>query len=157
VLDKEIVKYYIGYVSLICRFIATQNYKSSWDLHQQKQVGLDTWQPELVSLPGTDPWSLGLTLTCEPAKFELCQGTWDQQTVHRARRREGRPWTDPLWSNWSWTLCATRVRVKPGETYRQPQVVIRPCGLDVNSHKQQAPSHTTCGCVDNCKKEFDSW
>ena len=48
---------YIGYVSLICRFIATQNYKSSWDLHQQKQVGLDTWQPELVSLPGTDPWS----------------------------------------------------------------------------------------------------
>ena len=50
---------YIGYVSLICRFIATQNYKSSWDLHQQKQVGLDTWQPELVSLPGTDPWSSG--------------------------------------------------------------------------------------------------
>jgi len=51
---------YIGYVSLICRFIATQNYKSSWDLHQQKQVGLDTWQPELVSLPGTDPWSISL-------------------------------------------------------------------------------------------------
>ena len=45
----------------------------------------------------------------------------------------------------------------PGETYREPLVVIRPCGPDVNSHKQQAPSHTTCGCVDNCKKEFDSW
>ena len=29
--------------------------------------------------------------------------------------------TGPLWSNWSWTLCAARVRVKPGETYRQPQ------------------------------------
>ena len=53
-----IVKYYIGSVSLICRFIATQNYKSSGDLHLQKQIGLNTWQPELVSLPGTDPWSI---------------------------------------------------------------------------------------------------
>jgi hypothetical protein len=94
------------------------------------------------SFLGADPWSLGLTLTCEPAKFELCQGTWDQQTVHRARRREGRPWTDPLWSNWSWTLCATRVRVKPGETYRQPQMQFRMILI----------CNATCGCVDNFKK-----
>jgi hypothetical protein len=39
-LDKRIVKYYIGDVGLIWIFIATQNYKYSWDLHQQKQVGL---------------------------------------------------------------------------------------------------------------------
>jgi hypothetical protein len=38
-LDKTIVKYYIGYVSLICRFIATQNYKSSGTA-PQKQVGI---------------------------------------------------------------------------------------------------------------------
>jgi hypothetical protein len=62
---------YIGYVSLICRFIATQNYKSSWDLHQQKQVGLDTWQPELVSLPGTDPWSICGKLTIVNPTLDL--------------------------------------------------------------------------------------
>jgi hypothetical protein len=86
---------YIGYVSLICRFIATQNYKSSWDLHQQKQVGLDTWQPELVSLPGTDPWSKSEEIDhLVMGRGVRCTWTWDQQTVHRARRREGRPWTD---------------------------------------------------------------
>jgi hypothetical protein len=71
---------YIGYVSLICRFIATQNYKSSWDLHQQKQVGLDTWQPELVSLPGTDPWSIG---DHAYSLVVALQWTWDQSTRRR--------------------------------------------------------------------------
>jgi hypothetical protein len=68
---------YIGYVSLICRFIATQNYKSSWDLHQQKQVGLDTWQPELVSLPGTDPWSRVIGYS-----FEI-RSNWDLGSANR--------------------------------------------------------------------------
>ena len=29
---------------------------------------------------GPDLWSVELTLTCEPEKFELCQGTWDQSS-----------------------------------------------------------------------------
>ena len=90
-LDKEIVKYYIGYVSLICRFIATQNYKSSWDLHQQKQVGLDTWQPELVSLPGTDPWSISL---------EVNRGRYDDGPGISQRAAAARSQTV-----WRWLVC----------------------------------------------------
>ena len=73
---------YIGYVSLICRFIATQNYKSSWDLHQQKQVGLDTWQPELVSLPGTDPWSICRKLTAVNRTLDLGSVINDCESKH---------------------------------------------------------------------------
>ena len=76
---------YIGYVSLICRFIATQNYKSSWDLHQQKQVGLDTWQPELVSLPGTDPWSI--TLEVNPGSGMMDLGSANRTSGQATRRK----------------------------------------------------------------------
>ena len=71
---------YIGYVSLICRFIATQNYKSSWDLHQQKQVGFGRWPSTLFGVfrNAPDPWSYQVdTLVLS---MDLTAGrTWDQR------------------------------------------------------------------------------
>ena len=43
-------------------------------------------------------------------------------------------------AHWSLMLCATALGIILGETYQKPQVVIRPCGPDVNSHKRQATS-----------------
>jgi len=47
----------------------------------------------------------------------LCYVTWDQFT----NSLETKPAGLVVWSNWSWMRCLSQVRVKPGETYRQPQ------------------------------------
>jgi hypothetical protein len=69
---------YIGYMKPHYPFIASKNYKGG-DLLQVCVTPLTS----RLLMTCTDPWSLGLTLTCEPAKFELCQGTWDQSTRRR--------------------------------------------------------------------------
>ena len=62
-------------ISFICRFIAEHNYKSSGDLHLQKQVGFGRWPSTLFGVfrNAPDPWFLPYTsLTME------AEETWDQ-------------------------------------------------------------------------------
>jgi len=67
-------------ISFICRFIAEYNYKSSGDLHLQKQVGFGRWPSTLFGVfrNAPDPWSIGGLAIARSNPTRVSRWTWDQ-------------------------------------------------------------------------------
>ena len=103
---------YIGYVSLICRFIATQNYKSTQPLVARHT----TLFASSSCFAGADPWSRWSVLyDSEP--LDLGSVNAPPPLDHRD--------SGVGWSCGPLVLDVMRNRIAlgiiPGETYREPQ------------------------------------
>ena len=79
---------------------------------------LHNFMTSRMLIPGSlHPSSYGLLLCLVPATREIR----DLGSVESKFSYCFRTGKLIMWSNWSWMRCLAQVRVKAGETYRQPQ------------------------------------